>query len=420
LKRKRIRFFGNFGTQNLGNEYTLQAIIHNARKYLPDAELSCICPGPEEAAAQHHIPAVLMSYRYSQEFKSKSESRRNTPIVRLLRRVLIRFPLEFVEWARAFKSMRGTSMLVMTGTGMLGDFGIAPFDLHYQILKWSIVAKLIRCKVLFVSIGAGPIAHPLSRWLIKRAISFADYRSYRDTFSRDYLASIGSDTIKDFVYPDLAFSLPPEPAAFPKAGGNSRAIGLGLMDYYGQRMEQDEATYRSYLDKVTSFLAWLLERKYTVRLLIGDLSYDQRIRRDVLTMLQARGVKYERQQIIDEPLSSVRELIAALAATDIVVATRFHNIVFGLMLGKPVLAISYHEKIKSLMSGVGLAEYCQSVDQLDTSMLVQQFIKVEQSAELLKPAIEQKLEEYRRALDQQYRQIFSDRCAESKQPSGNG
>ncbi len=308
-----------------------------------------------------------MSYRYSQEFKSKSESRRNTAIVRLLRRVLIRFPLEFVEWARAFKSMRGTSMLVMTGTGMLGDFGIAPFDLHYQILKWSIVAKLIRCKVLFVSIGAGPIAHPLSRWLIKRAISFADYRSYRDTFSRDYLASIGSDTIKDFVYPDLAFSLPPEPAAFPKAGGNSRAIGLGLMDYYGQRMEQDEATYRSYLDKVTSFLAWLLERKYTVRLL-----------------------------------------------------TRFHNIVFGLMLGKPVLAISYHEKIKSLMSGVGLAEYCQSVDQLDTSMLVQQFIKVEQSAELLKPAIEQKLEEYRRALDQQYRQIFSDRCAESKQPSGNG
>jgi len=37
LRRTTISFFGNFGTQNLGNEYTLQAIIHNVHKYLPDA-----------------------------------------------------------------------------------------------------------------------------------------------------------------------------------------------------------------------------------------------------------------------------------------------------------------------------------------------------------------------------------------------
>jgi polysaccharide pyruvyl transferase WcaK-like protein len=54
-------------------------------------------------------------------------------------------------------------MLVMTGTGMLGDVGILPFDLHYDILKWSIMAKLRRCKLLFVSVGVGPMRHPLSR-----------------------------------------------------------------------------------------------------------------------------------------------------------------------------------------------------------------------------------------------------------------
>jgi len=42
------------------------------------------------------------------------------------------------------------------------------------------------------------------------AISLADYRSYRDDFSKDYLARIGFDTRNDFVYPDLAFSLKPE------------------------------------------------------------------------------------------------------------------------------------------------------------------------------------------------------------------
>jgi polysaccharide pyruvyl transferase WcaK-like protein len=381
---------------------------------LPGIELLCICPDPEDASARHDIPAVLMSYRYSKEFKSKMEKRRNTPIVKFFRRLVIRLPLELAEWGKAVRALNGASMLVMTGTGMLGDFGIAPFDLHYQILKWSIVAKLCRCKLLFVSVGAGPIAHPLSRWIVKQAASLADYRSYRDNFSRDFMASLGFNTAKDFVYPDLAFSLPSEHERSAKPKGNSQVIGLGLMDYYGQRTEHNESTYQDYLDKVTTFVAWLLERKYTVRLLIGDVAYDQRIRADVLSLLPTRGPKYEQGQIIDEPVSSVEDIIAQLAATDIVVATRFHNILLALMVGKPVLAISYHEKIASLMAEMGLFEYSQSIDQLNPSLLVKQFIQVEQSADRLKLSIERKVDQYRRALDEQYTRIFNHLAAESR------
>jgi polysaccharide pyruvyl transferase WcaK-like protein len=227
LKRTTISFFGNFGTQNLGNEYTLQAILHNARKYLPDADLNCICTDPEDASARHHIPAFLMSYRYAKEYTSKA--RRGGPIIRLLRRLLVRLPRELIEWFRAFRTLKASSMLVMTGTGMLGDFGIGPFDLHYEILKWSIVAKARGTRLLFVSVGAGPIAHPLSRWIVKLAISLADYRSYRDNFSKEYLASIGFDTRNDFVYPDLAFSLKPGAAASVDRSGSSRIVGVGLM-----------------------------------------------------------------------------------------------------------------------------------------------------------------------------------------------
>ena len=405
-------FFGNFGTQNLGNEYTLQSIVHNARKYLPDAELTCICPDPEDVSARHKIPAIRMSYRYSKDFQSRMERRRNSPIARLSSRVA-RLPLELIEWAQAFKALRGAGVLVMPGTGMLGDFGISPLGLHYQILKWSIVAKLRHCKLFFVSVGAGPIAHPVSRWIVKRAASLADYRSYRDSFSREYLARIGFDTSRDFVYPDLAFSLTPRRVGSRRLQGHSRVIGLGLMDYYGQRMEHSELTYQSYLDKVTTFTAWLIEQKYIVRFLIGDVAYDQRIRRDVLGLLQTRGIKYE-GQIIDEPISSVEEVIEQLRGTDIVVATRFHSIVLALMLGKPVLAISYHKKIDSLMAALELVEYSQSVDQLDPSLLVQKFIKLEQSSESLKLLIRRKVHEYHRNLDKQYAHIFKDLSAESR------
>jgi len=411
LKHTTISFFGNFGTQNLGNEYTLQAIIHNVHKYLPDAKVNCICTDPEDVSARHGVSASLISYRYDKGYRSRA--RRDTLIIRWLRRFLIRLPLEFIQWLKAFRTLKGTSMLVMTGTGMLGDFGIGPFDLHYEILKWSVLAKLRGTKLLFVSVGAGPIAHPLSRLIVKLAISMADYRSYRDSFSKEYLASIGFDTKDDFVYPDLAFSLrPPIPASGSR---RPRVIGLGLMDYYGKgsTAEYDETAYQGYLDTVTTFVAWLLDRKYTIRLLIGDVSYDQRVTGDVIKRLKERGTNYREGQIIDDPVSSVEQLIAQLAATDIVIATRFHSVLLALMLNKPVVALSYHEKIASLMAGVGMAEYCQRIDQLDVGRLIELFNKLEQNVGSIKPLIEQKTGEYGRALEQQYTHIFNHLCAAS-------
>jgi len=185
------------------------------------------------------------------------------------------------------------------------------------------------------------------------------------------------------------------------------------MDYYGKGSahEYSEAIYQDYLEKTTNILAWLLDRKYTVRLLIGDSSYDRRIKGDVIKRLQERGSKYEKGQVIDEPVSSVEQLIAQLAEADMVIATRFHNILLALLLNKPVVALSYHEKIASLMAGVGMGEYCQNIDRLDVDLLLEQFLELEKNAGMVKSLIERKVEDYRKALDQQYAHIFNHLCA---------
>ena len=408
--QKRISFFGNFGRQNLGNECTLQAIIYNISKYLPDAEINCICPNPEDTSARYNIPAFLMSEHHAKGFNSRVWPWQNNPLMRLLRRVLIRIPTELLQWIKAFKTLKGTDMLVMTGTGMLGDFGIGPFDLHYEIIKWSIIAKLRRCKLLFVSVGAGPIDHPLSRWLVKLALSLADYRSYRDSFSKQYMESIGFERNDDRVYPDLAFSLPT--AMMPECNSRDRQrpiIGIGLMEYYSKACDpqRGENIYHGYIEKLATFVTWLLEHKHTVRLLIGDVLYDKRVKQDVKELIEKNGLKFEKAQIIDEPVSSVEQLLSQLETTDIVVATRFHNILLALMLNKPVVSISYHEKNDLLMAGVGLEEYCQHIDQFDVDKLIKQFTTLEENAESLKPKIKQKTEAYRKALDDQYACIFN-------------
>ncbi|HXB56308.1 MAG TPA: polysaccharide pyruvyl transferase family protein [Vicinamibacteria bacterium] len=406
-----ITFFGNFGTQNLGNECTLKAIIQNTRRYLPDARLNCVCPEPRDTSRRYGIPAFLMSYRYDPVFTAKASTRRSNPLIRFFRRVLIRIPLEFLEWIKAFRLLKGTNMLIMTGTGMLGGFGILPLDLHYEILKWSLVAKMRGAKVLFVSVGGGPLERPLSRWIVRAAISLADYRSYRDRFSQQYLHSIGFNTSNDFVYPDLVFSFPrSEIPTLPHQNGNRPLIGLGLMDYYGQDCspEQGINIYRHYIQTLAEFAAWLLSNGYAVRLLIGDLAYDRRARDDAFRILQEKGLLAEPGTIVNASVDSPEELWTQLAQTDMVVATRFHNILLALMLNKPVLALSYHEKVRSLMAGMGLADYCEDVAELEVPRLRQRFGALAANAEAFKSSVKRKAEENRGALDEQYRHIFHD------------
>src|SRR5262249_20630742 len=131
-----------------------------------------------------------------------------------------------------------------------------------------------RCKLLFVSVGAGPIYGVFARWLVKAALSLADYRSYRDSSSKQYLESIGFQTTNDPVCPDLAFSLPPMPPADRTVQDKDRpVIGLGLMYYAGRYSVPNpkNETYLAYLKNLVDAVAWLVARGYDVRLLIGDL-----------------------------------------------------------------------------------------------------------------------------------------------------
>jgi polysaccharide pyruvyl transferase WcaK-like protein len=411
MTARTLAFFGNFGTSNLGNEFTLRSILQHARRYRPEARLHCICPDPEETTRTHAVPASRMSYRNDRAFASKAFRRSRHPVVRLLRRLFVRLPLEVLEWREAFRALRGADMLIMPGTGMLGDFGIRPLDLHYQILKWSIVARMRSCKLLFVSVGAGPIDHPVSRWIVKSAISLADYRSYRDRFSQRYLDGIGFDASKDRVYPDLAFSLVgPAPDGAAEGGGASPVVGVGLMEYYGKSWSGEEGApaYRDYIAKLARFVAWLLGRHYVVRLLVGDLAYDTRVKADLLRALADGGRPPGAGQVLDEPVTSLDELWTQIARTDMVVATRFHNVLLGLMLGKPVLALSYHQKVRSLMTAAGVSDYCQDIEDLDVQRLREQFLRLETKAESVRSSVRRKAGEYRALLDEQYRHIFEE------------
>jgi polysaccharide pyruvyl transferase WcaK-like protein len=131
------------------------------------------------------------------------------------------------------------------------------------------------------------------------------------------------------------------------------------------------------------------------------------VRHDLRGTLEGRNLKHRNGKIIDVPARSFEDVLSQLAATDIVVASRFHNVLLALMLNKPVVAISYHEKIDALMNAVGMSEFCQDIEQIEIDKLTEQMTLLQENAEDIRLRIAQTTEENRTALDTQFDQIFT-------------
>lgn len=401
-RRKKIYFFGHFGSPNFGNEITFQTFLDRLRRRFPNADIFCICTGPETLAVTQNIKTIPIRPNF--DLATKLGAR----LPGLLRKLFITLPSEAYRWLDAFKSLKGADVLIIPGTGLLTDsYGLLSWG-PYNLFKWSLVAKMRGCKLMFVSVGAGPLYGMLGKYFVKSALSVADYRSYRDDASMNYLKGIGFSTNSDRVYPDLVFSLP---EATLSQGENRearrRVVGLGLMEYAGRYSVTNprSETYTRYLECLVTFAQWLLANNYDIRLLIGD-ACDTPVVKEFKALLNGRPGIHDEQRINDDPLPSVAHFISQLAETDVVVGTRFHNVLLALLLDKPVIAISFHHKCASLMSDMGLAEYCHDINHMNVDRLIEQFQDLERNAPKLRPVIRQKVEESRKALDEQYSLIF--------------
>lgn len=363
----RIAFCGLFGVGNLGNEGSLQVMIQQVRRMAPDAVLHCICPDPEKVLKDHGIAATRLDTRPARRAGASSG---------LLLRAWYWIPRELISWWRTFAYLRQIDVLLFPGTGILDDFGLRPFQVPYDIFRWCFAARLYRRRVLFVSIGAGPIRNRVSRWLMKASARLAHYRSYRDGISRDFMRSIGVPVREDAVYPDLVFGLEaPDSCTAVKRNPGRLVVGVGVMSYYGWSDDPavGEQIYWRYISAVGQCAQWLLSEGMDIILLVGDTQADQRAVSDVLKAV-ALPTSHSSPpgNIYSVSIGCLTDLFLAIAGTDVVVATRFHNVVMSLMLGKAVVSCGYAEKNAELLKDVGLAGYSQAVEALDVELLKQQ------------------------------------------------
>lgn len=410
---------GPFGYGNLGDAAIQDAMIQNIRRYFPEAEIYGFSLNPQDTEKRHGIKSFPISRMSWQEegkqpknllarFSKWLETHPN-PIVRKLDRWVKRGPMEFGLIASAFKILKGFDMFIISGGGQLDDYwgGGGPWSHPYTLLKWGGLARLRGARFMIVSVGAGPLDAKLSRLFIRYALSLANYRSYRDEYSRKYVKEVVGFQKNDSVYPDLAFSLQTGLSPSIPEPSSRKLVGIGPVGYFreGCWPEADAEIYRHYLNKLATFIEGLVEKRYGIIFLPGETYFDQLAIDDLKKVLADHGVDLK-AHLVEASILTVKDLLAQIQRVDFVVVSRFHNLLLSQILNKPALALSYQAKIDSLMAATEQGQYCFPINRFDEKVLLQTFTDLEANQEVIRQQVRQHIQVYRDALNEQYEKIF--------------
>ncbi len=171
------------------------------------------------------------------------------------------------------------------------------------------------------------------------------------------------------VAPDLAFAHPASTLANPEPG----RIVVGVMAYYGK---EDDPTRgadirRTYVSTLAEALAQLVKAGDQVVLVPGD-RVDVDVARDVRAAILSSDPALPVDAVSVRDFDDFTELTEEMAHAEVVIASRFHNLICALRLARPTVSVGYAVKNRNLMRALGVDGFCQDIMLLDSNQLLGQ------------------------------------------------
>jgi polysaccharide pyruvyl transferase WcaK-like protein len=370
----------------------LEAVVSWLKADHSDAVVDFMCTGPDRVKARYGAPAIPMGW-----YQNHGQT---SGVAALALRTLGKG----IDAFRVAAWVRKHDVVIVPGAGVLeATLPVRPWWYPYSIFLLSASGRLFGTKVALVSVGANVPNQRLTKWFVTSAARLAFYRSYRDTGSYDAMRRAGIDVTHDHIYPDLAFALPVPPVD----PGDPLTVGVGVMAYHGTNDDRSQADeiHASYIDKMKSFVQWLADSGYRIRLFGGDNLWDDSVIAEILADLRAHRPDLEPACAVAEPVASLAELMRAMAPLSTVVAIRYHNVLCALKLLKPTLSISYARKHDLMMADMGLSEFCQFANTLDVDRLIEQFKELRSRSARLSQTMAERNEEKAKLLDHQFAEL---------------
>ncbi len=330
----RIGIVGNYGNDNNGDESILYSIIQQVKEVFPvnNEDITVFSNNTQQTSERYGVQSYPLYYRKNKLYKTFIHTYKNN------KRYVSQFDL-----------------LIIGGGGILMDFYRREAHLYGA---YAMMAKNSNVPYIVYGCGAGPLDTFIGRTIIKVMCRYAANISVRDPESKELLQKIGVK--KDVeVIGDPAFTLKQERENYAKV---PRKIGISAVPYYNANYwpKGNIEKYDVYTTSMAKNIDALLE-VHDVDITFFATKYPQDV--TVTKDIQKKMRYKERVSILDENLYPER-LLEVVGEQDVVIGTRLHSLILATDAETPVLAISYHVKVRDFMSLVNASHRCLSMEDI--------------------------------------------------------
>jgi polysaccharide pyruvyl transferase WcaK-like protein len=383
--------YGFFGVGNLGNEGSLAAFLEQMRAAHPQAELICLGADADHVRREHGIPAAqLMTYRATAGVTGR---------LVLAKKALSRL----WDIPRTLWLVGRIDVLVVPGTGVL-ESGLmsTPWGIPYWLFVAVASCRLRRRQVALVSVGAEPASRPTTRLLMRSIVRLANYVTYRDAPSARAARLMGGVGTPGTVYPDLAFALPTPVAAAAQHGH----VAIGVMTFLGGADDPARgiAVLDAYVDRMADVITRLNDSGRTVTMLVGDRA-DRALAERIAALVRFRRPAATDGAVTTSQADDLEALMEEMSRAEVVVASRFHNVICGLKAMRPTVSLGYAPKNVDLLEKFGLGTFSQPMDSFNVDQLIADIEGAAQRRGEVEPRIRATLHRYEKELADQSRKL---------------
>ena len=340
----RYFIYGYYGYGNFGDDLLLRGLIEGIRARDTEAQFFV------------HSFGIVPGYLRNVEFTGLAGDLNN---VRTQPWRLVSYTFDLARW------LNRSDILVVGGGTLFIDKG--RFNVSLALLYvGTILARVMRKRVVVVGVGVDRLTHPISRWLTRRILGAAEFVAVREALSLPYVAHRSTATTRLSADLALALDIPPAHARLQRS---KPTIGVCFIDYF-RTVEPSETSHALY----TAAIVRLIEG-YRNEFEFACITFQRGVGQRDDWLLPLWHELYPEGGVIH--VDSFESACQMAGAVDILLTTRFHLGLLGVIWGKSVIVIDHELKLASLsadfaLPSISLADFMANKD-IDLHLLLDQY-----------------------------------------------
>jgi polysaccharide pyruvyl transferase WcaK-like protein len=398
---RRVALFGYLGSGNLGNDASFETVLGWLRTTQPDIEVRGVTTAPDELTARYGVPAVSLAWRSSRTADNRIKEASRKLLGRLL------------DVPRSYKLAGSVDAVIVPGMGVLeATLGVRPWGMPLWLFLAAAACRLRRRRFVLLDVGAEWAKNPFTRLLNVATVGLATHVSYRDQGSAAAMARAGARD-PEAVAPDLVFAHPAPNEARPELG----RVVAGVTAFYGpgDNPVRGAEVRRRCVAAMADALAQITDDGAQVVIVGGD-RVDMDVAHEVrAAILTARPGLPDDAAVVRE-FTTFTELTEEMMRAEVVIASRFHNLICALRLARPTVSAGYAKKNHYLMETLGLEAYSRNLKEVDASWLVAQVRAAREHAGSLTNQIWRGTSQYADEVESLLRQVAGDALGLTPRP----